>query len=238
MMQPERITQAIRKAIVDRGARSPAEREKIYAAARIAVGRQMNGGTNAAVIEAAISAIEASFAPKPEKKPHIFALGPAIRNSLAPIGIGVLFGALMVAAVWALMPASQDGNQVLESLERRYNETLPQVPVAVDFLRKVSDSVIAMQKSDRAGLEAKAAKTFIQLRKLDPELAAQMPASLPRGSSVIVRANAFDFKILFNWTLCGAVQMTHPAMVDGVRTKADVLGCPYFGLWTPAAANW
>jgi hypothetical protein len=32
--------------------------------------------------------------------------------------------------------------------------------------------------------------------------------------------------------------MTHPAMVDGVRTKADVLGCPYFGLWTPAAANW
>ena len=237
-MQPEKITQAIRKAIVDRDARSPAERQKVYSAARIAVGRQMNGAANAAVIESAISAIEASFAPKPEKKPSIFALAPAVRRSLPPIGIGAVFGALMALVVWAVLPASQDGNQVLESLERRYNETLPQVPVALDFLRRVSDSVIAMQKTDRAGLEEKAAKSFIALRKLDPELAAQLPKTLPPGSSVIVRANGFDFKILFNWTLCGAVQISQPALVDRVRSKADVLGCPYFGLWTPAAANW
>ena len=237
-MQPEKITQAIRKAIVDRDARSPAERQKVYSAARIAVGRQMNGAANAAVIESAISAIEASFAPKPEKKPSIFALAPAVRHSLPPIGIGAVFGALVALVVWAVLPASQDGNQVLESLERRYNETLPQVPVALDFLRRVSDSVIAMQKTDRAGLEEKAAKSFIALRKLDPELAAQLPKTLPPGSSVIVRANGFDFKILFNWTLCGAVQISQPALVDRVRSKADVLGCPYFGLWTPAAANW
>jgi hypothetical protein len=238
MMQPEKITQAIRKAIVDRDARSPAEREKIYAAARIAVGKQMNGGANAAVIEAAISAIEASFVPKPEKKASIFAFGPVINRSLLPVGTGLLFGALLALVIWAILPASQDGNQVLESLERKYNETLPQVPVAVDFLRKVSDTVITLQKTDRAGLEAKAAKSFIALRKLDPELAAQMPATLPPGSSVIVRANGFDFKILFNWTLCGAVQIAEPAMVDHVRSKADVLGCPYFGIWTPTAANW
>ena len=113
-MQPEKITQAIRKAIVDRDARSPAERQKVYSAARIAVGRQMNGAANAAVIESAISAIEASFAPKPEKKPSIFALAPAVRHSLPPIGIGAVFGALVALVVWAVLPASQDGNQVLE----------------------------------------------------------------------------------------------------------------------------
>lgn len=237
-MQSEKITQAIRKAIVDRDARSPAQREKIYAAARIAIGKRMNGEANAAVLEAAIGAIEASFAPEPEKKPSIFALAPAVRRSLPPIGIGVLFGALMALAIWALLPASQVGNQALETLERKYSETLPQVAVAVDFLRKVSDKVITMQKTDRTGLEAKAGKTFIPLRKLDPELGAQMPDTLPPGSSVIVRANGFDFKILFNWTLCGVVQVAEPAMVDHVRSQADVLGCPYFGIWTPAAANW
>lgn len=237
-MQPEKITQAIRKAIVDRDARSPAERRKIYDAARTAVGKQMRGGANAAAVEAAISAIEASFAPKPQKKPWIFALPPAVRNAFPPIGIGVVFGAMIALAIWAVLPSPQAGNQVLETLERKYSDTLPQVAVAVDFLRKVSDAVIDMQKRDRTGLEAKAGKTFIALKVLDPALAKQMPASLPPGSSVIVRANGFDFKILFNWTLCGTVQVAEPAMVDQVRSKADVLGCPYFGLWTPAAVNW
>lgn len=237
-MQPEKITQVIRKAIVDRDARSPAERQKVYSAARIAVGRQMNGEANAAAIEAAISAIEASFAPKPQKKPSVFALPPAVRRSLPPVAIVALFGALIAVVVWALLPSQQDGNQVLETLERKYSDTLPQVPVAVDFLRKVSDAVIEMQKRDRTGLEAKAGKSFISLQVLDPALAKQMPASLPPGSSVMVRANGFDFKILFNWTLCGVVQIAEPAMVDRVRNRADVLGCPYFGLWTPAAANW
>ena len=55
---------------------------------------------------------------------------------------------------------------------------------------------------------------------------------------MIVRADGFNFKILFNWTLCGAVAMTNPNMVDPVRNKADVLGCPYFGVWTPGAVKW
>jgi hypothetical protein len=238
-MGREKITQVIRKAIAERGARSPAERHKIYAAARATFGKQMNGVSDTAMIEAAIDAIEASYAPKPPVRTAVPAAIPDARRSLLLFGAGVVLGAFVVAlSLWAVIPATSGDGEAIEALERRYNNALPQIPIAVDYLRKVSDAVITMQKTDRANLEAKASKSFVALRALDPALAKQMPASLPPGSAVIVRANGFDFKILFNWTLCGAVRIAEPDMVDHVRSKADVLSCPNFGLWTPAAANW
>jgi hypothetical protein len=239
-MDRAKITQAIRKAIADRDARSPAERQKIYAAARTALGKQLNGASSAATaIEVAISAIEASYAPKPQIGAIAPAATPGTGRSLQLFGAGVVLGAFVVAlSIWAIIPAAPGGGKPAVALEHQYNNALPQIPIAVEFLRKVSDAVISMQKTDRAGLEAKASKNFIALQVLDPALVKQMPPSLPVGSAVIVRANAFDFKILFNWTLCGAVRITNPEMVDHVRSKADVVGCPYFGLWTPAAANW
>lgn len=238
-MDRQKFAHAIRKAISDRDAGSPAERQKVYAAARMALGRQSNGGTGAsAAMDEIISAIEASHAPKPEPKVPVAAAAQGIRRPWLTFGTGVVLGAFVVTlSIWALTPPAQS-DQAAEVLERQYRNGLSQIPVAVEFLRKVSDAVIGMQKTDRAGLEAKASKSFVALSDLDPALAMQMPASLPQGSAIVVQANGFDFKILFNWTLCGAVRVAQPEMVDHVRSPVDVLGCPYFGLWTPAAANW
>ena len=125
-----------------------------------------------------------------------------------------------------------------EALEAKYAKALRQLPEAEEFLTEVSDAVIEMQKKDRVALEAKAGKKFVGLKQLDPGLAEKMPKSLPPGSAMIVRANGRDFKILFNWTLCAAASVARPELVDHVRSKTDMLGCPFFGIWTRKAANW
>jgi hypothetical protein len=55
---------------------------------------------------------------------------------------------------------------------------------------------------------------------------------------VVLRANAKDFKILLNWSLCPAASIARPELVDRVRSKPDTLACPYFGVWSQGAANW
>jgi hypothetical protein len=239
-MDQEKHAQAIRKAIADRNAQSAAEREKIYAAARAAVGRNGNGGPAAmALLDSTISTIEASFAPKAVASAGTGGWRGKWTWHLPALGIGLFLGAMATALVMPNdLPAMPKSEKAAVVLENKYETALPQVPIAVDFLNKVSDAVIAMQKSDRAGLEAKASKAFVSLAALDPELAKQMPAALPVGSAVIVRADRSDFKILFNWTLCGAVQIARPEMIDHVRDRVNGLGCPYFGLWTTGGANW
>jgi hypothetical protein len=61
---------------------------------------------------------------------------------------------------------------------------------------------------------------------------------MPPGSQVVIRADKNDYKVLFNWTLCGVAQIAASEMVEPVRTRAKTLGCQYFGLWTPGAAKW
>jgi hypothetical protein len=114
---------------------------------------------------------------------------------------------------------------------------LPQVPVAIAFLNDVADAVLEAQSRDRKKLES-ASKGFIALGRFDPALAERMPRSLPKGSAVMLRADAFNFKILFNWPLCGAVSISNPAMVDPVRSLPSSIGCPYFGIWTSGANGW
>jgi len=53
-----------------------------------------------------------------------------------------------------------------------------------------------------------------------------------------VRADQKDLKVLANWTLCGVAMFSNPEMLDPVRSKEDGTGCPYFGMWTPAAVKW
>lgn len=239
-MDQEKHAQAIRKAIVDRNAQTPEERERIYAAARAAVGKGGSGTPSAmAALDSTIRAIETSYAPKPAAVPTSFSAVGKWKAYLPALAAGMILGAVGAVLVMPKpLPALPKGEKALAVLEHKYVSALPQIPIAVDFLNKVSDAVIAMQKKDRAGLEAKASKTFIGLRTLDPELAKQMPASLPAGSTVIVRADGFNFKILFNWTLCGAIQIARPEMIDHVRDRVNGLGCPYFGLWTSGGANW
>jgi hypothetical protein len=238
-MDQEKITQTIRKMIADRNAGSAAEREKIYAAARSAIDRTSSRDPAAMMeLEAAIGTIESSYMPEPERsaspgRPN------SLRRHLAAVVIDVILGAAVAAVVVAVaLPLLTSDGKAIDKLKYQYEETLPLVPVAVDALHKVSAMVIRMQKDDPVGLEDKASKGYVSWSVLDPELAKKMPTSVPPGSAIIVKADRKDYKILFNWTLCGAVSITKPEMVDPVRTKINTIGCPYFGLWTDGAAKW
>ena len=238
-MEQEAFSSTIRKALARNNATSPAERERVYAAARSALRRRVSADhASMSVLEAAIESVEAPFretrapeSPKP-RAPFL--------SRLLPFGLGVVLGAATIALLPPLFsPADAQDDEALQKLERQYRNSLPQVQPAIEFLRKVTDSVMALQKSDRAMLEEKAAKKFVQLKVLDEKLASDMPRSLPRDSVVTVRANRTDFKVLFNWPLCGAVKITQPGLVDPARAKSgDVLGCTHFGFWTPGAAGW
>lgn len=238
-MHSERIAATIRKAIADRNAQTAAERERIYAAARAAFEkRPAANDTGKAILEATILSVERAFAPASQTPPVAAARVSAARR-YPHLALAALCGAIGAALItWAVMSTIPGSNSNAEILARQYDNTVSQLPAAMTFLREVSDAVVTMQKANRGKIEALASKDFIPLATFDAELAKRMPASLPAGSAIVLRADAFNFKILFNWTLCGAVRVSHPDMVDPLRGGADVLGCPFFGLWTPEAAGW
>lgn len=149
---------------------------------------------------------------------------------------GIALGAGTILFIDAATVPSISVGKV-DVLQARYKASLSQATAAVEFLHEVADSVIKAQSGDRKKLDA-TAKSFVPLAKFDPDLEKRMPASLPKGSAVILRADAFNFKILFNWPLCGTVSVSNPAMVDVVRALPNSIGCPYFGLWTPPAKTW
>jgi hypothetical protein len=251
-MDKERFEQAIRKAIADRNAQSPEQRLRIYDAARAALARRPAGSpVLSETLEAAIEQIESSFAPKstPEaaavaeaglpgsvRRP---AARPILTRSLPAFVGGAVLGAALAVLGFILLnqPAGQSAD-VRSKLEARYAKALGQLPAAEEFLGTITNAIVDMQKKNPAALEAKAGKTFIGLKALDESLAKQMPTTLPPGTAVVLRANAKDFKILLNWSLCPAASIARPELVDRVRSKPGTLACPYFGVWSQGAANW
>jgi hypothetical protein len=238
-MDKAKIERALRDAIARRGADTAAARQPIYAAARSAMAKNRPGDMDIqATLNDVISTIEETFASPVTtiagRRRTRFAFTP-----LPALGLGVLIGAIVAAGLVSAYQAGDlaGGATRAAKLEKLYQNGQAHVPAALDFLRKVVDAVIARQKGDRHGLDT-SAKAFISLAAFDPELAKQMPHSLPAGTFVTLRADAFNFKILFNWTLCGSIGISHPEMVDPVRSANGLLGCPTFGLWTPGAANW
>jgi hypothetical protein len=239
-MDHEKITQTIRKMIADRQAHSAAERQKIYAAARAALEKTASADTTAMMeLEGAILAVESGYAPEPQTPPPAAAPRNAFLRRLAEVAVSALVGALVAGlAIAVFIPQFLSQGTTANALKKQYEKTAPHVPAAIEFLQKASDAILKLQKSDPAGIEAKASKRFVALRTVDPQLDKQMPASLPPNTSIIIRADRNDFKLLFNWTLCGAVKLLKPEMVDPVRDNPDALGCPYFGLWSAGAAKW
>lgn len=250
-MNQEKFEQAIRKAIADRTVQSPQERLRIYDAARAALARRSSADPSLSeTLEAVIEKVESSFTPKtrPEantgtdakKAGSSFSVLRMARSRSLPLFIG---GALLGAAFTALGFVATAGSAgpagtARQKLEAKYANSLKLLPAAEDFLGKVSSAVLDMQKKDGAAVEAKAGKKFIPLKELDESLAKQMATSFPPGTWMVLRANRKDFKILLNWTLCGAASIARPELVDHVRSKTDTLSCPYFGIWTQGAANW
>jgi hypothetical protein len=239
----EKLEQTVRKLIEDRNARSLGERSEVYSAARKSVRRATN--EELAILadtDEVIDEVEASYAPRQQP---IKQDGSNRRGGAKPVLFGLVGGAILgglaAAAVMVFGLRFQPYTPVAATLVRQYNATVPLVPAAVDYLNKVAAAIVEMQKKDPAALEAKASSKLVGITSVDPELAKNLPLprSMPPGSTVIIRANRSDYKILLNWTLCTAVRFTKPEMVDPARAPSkDMVGCSYFGLWTPGAVKW
>jgi hypothetical protein len=189
-------------------------------------------------LETAIDEVESSYPAAAESPPP-----PAPRTSLArylaAVAASALVGAVVASLVLATyVPTLFNESKAVDALRLQYDNALPHLPAATSFLHKVSEAIINKQKADGDALARTASAKFIPLKTLDPQLATKMPATLPPGTEMIVRADKDDFKILYNWTLCGTAKVTKPDMVDPVRDRAGAVGCPYFGLWTAGAARW
>jgi hypothetical protein len=235
----EKLEQTLRKVIEDRSARSIGERSEVYSAARSSVRKATNDEPAVlADVDDVIEEVEASFTPAKTVQENE---GARPRRGAASIvsalAGGAILGCIATAAAMILGLQFQPYSPVAAKLMQQYEATAPLLPAAVDYLDKVRDAVVAMQKSDPAALEAKASK-YVSIGSFDPALAKEFPKTMPTGSSIVIRANRNDYKILFNWTLCGAARIAKPELVDPVRIRTDVFGCPYFGLWTPGAARW
>jgi hypothetical protein len=235
----EKMGQAIRKIIEDRRAASFGERVEVYSAARASLRKATNDEPAImAELDQVIDEVEASHARGQETETGGDQRPGGARRLLSTLLAGAILGGAATAATMTFGFHFKPESAVAATLMRQYNQTAPLVPVAVDYLHKVADSVVEMQKNDPAALEAKASKRFVSVVVLDPELAKKFPPTMPPGSGVVVRADKDNYKILSGWALCGAARFETPDMVDPVRSGRDTLGCANFGLWTPGAVRW
>lgn len=234
-MAGERFEAAIRNAIAKRRAETPEQRQQIYQAARTSFQRLARGAEDAAALDSAIAKVEASFADNSAliertRKRRYLASGAVLLLS------GIATGALSVS--YFISPSTSAANdQIGARFSRQYNDGLQHMPGVIAYFREITDAVVERQRNDRDSLEP-AKGAFIAVSKLDPILGGKMPKSLPPGTQFIVRADQKDLKVLANWTLCGVAKVSNPEMLDPVRSKEDGIGCPYFGMWTPAAVKW
>jgi hypothetical protein len=233
-LEGNRFETSLKNAIVRFRAETAADRAKIYVAARASLKRaQYCKSGDAEALELAIEKIEASFAGQRQTMAQRFA-----RAGTLPVMAFVL-GTLAGAAAVGYWPeqVARNADSPAQQLVQSYNKGAPHLHEANAFLQRIVDSVIDRQRRNRSAFAASANK-FIPLAKFDQELAGSMPKTLPHGTAVIVRADAFNFKILMNWTLCGVASIASPDMVDPVRASGMTVGCPYFGLWSSGAAKW
>ncbi|WP_353646352.1 hypothetical protein [Mesorhizobium sp. WSM2239] len=155
----------------------------------------------------------------------------AWRRFLVGMFLGIGIGVVGTLSVFLL----SEGETLALQLANKKN--LPQVEIAVGFLDRIREEVTSRQRDDADGLSAVAGAKMIGLKSVMPELAREMPKTLPKSSAVVLRADATGYKILFNWPLCATVQYARPDLVDPVRAR-DVLGCSHFGIWNEAGAKW
>lgn len=235
-----KLEQAIRRAIDERQALEPEERRaRIYAAARRNFGQRPDvDDETMAQFDALAASIETSYASRRDPRLSASARRAVRKNMLRylPVfALGIAVGVL--GCRFAFPTAASPGMEKLQSVGSSYEATRAQVPVAMGFLQEVADAIIKAQKGDRKKLDI-STKGFVALAKFDAQLAKKVPSSMPKGSAVMLRADAFNFKVLFNWPLCGTVKIADPDLVDPVRAVPNTVGCPYFGLWTSEAAKW
>lgn len=238
-MQRETFEKAVKDAIVRHSATERSEREKIYNAARSTLRRRSDvSPEDIAELDAAIDAIEVTFSPK-EGRWALLVLLKGVGVAFVALLAGVVLGAGVASYIHTQsLPTASGGEEAsFDELRQIYSDQVALIPEATQYIRQVVDVIVERQKRDRTSMEI-SAKAFIPLAKFDPEVAKEMPKSLPPGTGILVRADATNLKVLMNWTLCGVASISNPEMVDRKRTPKPTIGCPYFGLWTDGAANW
>jgi len=226
----DKFEAAIKNAIVRRRADTAGERDTIYRAARVRLppGRD----DYAKALEQVIAKIEASFT-----RPTTLWQRIRQRAWFTPLAWLAVGAALGWAGNQFLFSKSNAAGPETAKLARFYEESLPLLPVAEAFNRKVLDAVIDRQRSDPKWFETKK-QNFIGINEFDDELTKSIPASLPAGTWIVLRADERDVKVLMQGPLCGIVQIARPELLDPVRSRADRFGCQNFGVWTDAAADW
>ena len=230
-MKRDKLEEIVKAAIVSNRAETIEQRERIYRAARASIARKAAEDPEIAeTLESVITEIEASFAPPKPKQ----------RLSLMSLLLGLAIGAVAAGGGTAALLHGPGATSAL-ALETRFDKPIEdgakQLPVAEAYLRTVMDAVFKRQKNDPAFAQSE--KKFIPLKAFDPDLAKRIPAAeLPRGSSVIMRADGNDVKLLMTWQLCGVAQILKPELLDPVRSGGPTVGCPYIGIWSEGAAKW
>lgn len=234
-MAGERFEAAIRNAIAKHRAETPEHRQQIYHAARTSFQRLARSTEDAAALDSAIAKVEASFADNSAlvERTH---RRRYLASGAVLLLVGIATGALS-ASYFISSSTSAVEEEIGAGFSRQYNNDMRHMPGVIAYLREVTDAIVERQRNDRDSLEP-ANGAFIAVSKLDPVLGGKMPKSLPSGTQFIVKADQKDFKVLANWTLCGVAKVSNPEMLDPVRSKADGIGCPYFGMWTPGAVKW
>lgn len=153
------------------------------------------------------------------------------------VALTAVVGGIAMATGYMPVGQSATGPATNSTLETLYKKDVAQIAVAGDYLEQIRNAIQSRQQKDATALTALFGGKFLPLAKVDRELARKMPKTLPKGTAIILRADATDHKILFNWPLCAAVQVAKPEMVDPKRA-GNSLGCQNFGIWTAKAANW
>jgi hypothetical protein len=159
----------------------------------------------------------------------------ALSGGLVGFGIAAFAG----FAFWVVGAPPADEVRRQELFEAKFAKSLPQVEAAAAFLDRVSQEIVKRQETDGAALAAIAGRRPVMLDKVLPEIAKEMPAEMPAGTVLLVRATDTAYKIVFRSRLCTAVEFARPEMIDRVRepAKAGGLGCEFFGVWNKPGAR-
>lgn len=160
--------------------------------------------------------------------------------------VGLVVGAAMIgglAFAGIIGPVASDnaavsagpGDERGALWEAEYQAALPLVEASAELLGKVEEEIVKRQRDDSAAVAKLFGGKFLALRAFDPKLAGAIPKGLPRGSRVILSADAKAYKVLIAGPLCRTVALARPELVDPKR-KGDGLNCTHFGRWNEAGA--
>lgn len=159
-------------------------------------------------------------------------------SNITPFLMGLLFGlGLALATLYLRAPnAIVEGRRV--TLETAYGGALAdgkrEIDEAATVLNALMAKIRSMPKTDPRFEKSK--ENFIRLGDLDPELANLVPQGLP--TTVLVRADGENAKIMMDWRLCGLAQIYRPELLEPRRSAQKRIGCPYIAVWTPGAKDW